>query len=117
MLGPSVQVYTAMHPISAKVRVALSMCAASKYIHFVVMPLVQERAEGLEFGKPITIGADVWVRMNTNFCCMDICLPVLLCFLMQVGGAAVICPGVTIGDKTVIGAGSIIVCTISSYDI
>ena len=43
------------------------------------------RAEGLEFAKPILIGDDVWV-----------------------GGSAVICPGVTIGDRSVIGAGSVV---------
>ncbi|MCS3795918.1 sugar O-acetyltransferase [Niastella sp. OAS944] len=43
------------------------------------------RASGLEFAKPITIGEDVWV-----------------------GGSAVICPGVNIGDRSVIGAGSVV---------
>lgn len=43
------------------------------------------RASGLEFAKPITIGDDVWV-----------------------GGSAVICPGVRIGDRSVIGAGSVV---------
>ena len=38
-----------------------------------------------ESGKPVTIGSDVWV-----------------------GGAAIICPGVSIGDRTVIGAGSVV---------
>lgn len=45
----------------------------------------KERATGLEYAKPIVIGQDVWV-----------------------GGSAVICPGVTIGDRTVIGAGSVV---------
>jgi maltose O-acetyltransferase len=44
-----------------------------------------ERALGLEYAKPIVIGEDVWI-----------------------GGSAVICPGVTIGDRTVIGAGSVV---------
>lgn len=44
-----------------------------------------ERASGLEFAKPIHIGEDVWI-----------------------GGSAVICPGVTIGDRSVIGAGSVV---------
>jgi maltose O-acetyltransferase len=39
----------------------------------------------MELGKPVTIGSDVWV-----------------------GGGAVICPGVTIGDRAVIGAGSVV---------
>lgn len=43
------------------------------------------RCAGLEGAKPIRIGADVWV-----------------------GGSAVICPGVTIGDRTVIGAGAVV---------
>lgn len=45
----------------------------------------RERASGVEFAKPIRIGEDVWV-----------------------GGSAVICPGVTIGDRSVIGAGSVV---------
>jgi maltose O-acetyltransferase len=45
----------------------------------------RERARGLEFGKPGTIGEDVWN-----------------------GGSAVICPGGTIGDRSVIGAGSVV---------
>lgn len=44
-----------------------------------------ERATGLEFAKPIVIGEDVWV-----------------------GGSAVICPGVTIGSRSIIGAGSVV---------
>jgi maltose O-acetyltransferase len=38
-----------------------------------------------EFGKPIEIGSDVWV-----------------------GGGAILCPGVKIGAKSVIGAGSVV---------
>ena len=38
-----------------------------------------------EFGKPVEIGSDVWV-----------------------GGGAVILPGVTVGSRTVIGAGSVV---------
>ncbi|MDQ8189650.1 sugar O-acetyltransferase [Roseibacillus persicicus] len=44
-----------------------------------------ERRSGLEFAKPITIGSDVWV-----------------------GGGAIICPGVSIGDRSIIGAGSVV---------
>jgi len=62
LFGPNVQVYTATHPMESR-----------------------ERARGLEFGKPVTIGEDVWI-----------------------GGSAVICPGVTIGDRSVIGAGSVV---------
>jgi len=60
--GPNVQIYTATHPINYR-----------------------ERASGLEAGKPISIGEDVWV-----------------------GGSVVICPGVSIGDRSVIGAGSVV---------
>ncbi|RZK63133.1 MAG: sugar O-acetyltransferase [Hymenobacter sp.] len=45
----------------------------------------QERASGLEYAKPIVVGEDVWV-----------------------GGGAILCPGVSIGDRTVIGAGSVV---------
>lgn len=49
------------------------------------------RASGVEFAKPIAIGEDVWV-----------------------GGSAIICPGVTIGDRTIIGAGSVVTRDIPS---
>lgn len=45
----------------------------------------KERASGLEFAKPIAIGEDVWI-----------------------GGSVVVCPGVSIGDRSVIGAGSVV---------
>ena len=45
----------------------------------------EERRSGLEFGRPVVIGANVWI-----------------------GGGAVILPGVTIGDDAVIGAGSVV---------
>lgn len=44
-----------------------------------------ERRSGTESGRPITVGDDVWV-----------------------GGGAIVCPGVTIGARTVIGAGSVV---------
>lgn len=44
-----------------------------------------ERRSGKEFAKPVSIGSDVWV-----------------------GGGAIICPGVTIGDRAIIGAGSVV---------
>jgi maltose O-acetyltransferase len=68
LFAPSVQIYTATHPISAA-----------------------ERRTWRESAKPITIGSDVWV-----------------------GGGAIICPGVTIGDRTVIGAGSVVTRDIPS---
>lgn len=43
------------------------------------------RASGLEYAKPVYIGEDVWI-----------------------GGSAVICPGLHIGDRSVIGAGSVV---------
>ena len=61
LFGPAVQIYTPMHPFDA----------------------AQRRRE--EFGKPVDIGADVWV-----------------------GGGAIILPGVSIGSRTVIGAGSVV---------
>ena len=45
----------------------------------------KQRASGLEYAKPIIIGDDVWV-----------------------GGSVVICPGVNIGNRSVIGAGSVV---------
>nr|MBI1230146.1 sugar O-acetyltransferase [Cytophagales bacterium] len=43
------------------------------------------RGSLLEYGCPITIGSDVWV-----------------------GGGAIICPGVTIGDRSIIAAGAVV---------
>jgi len=61
-IGPGVQIMTADHPRDAATRSA-----------------------GLEFGRPIRIGCDVWI-----------------------GGGAQVLPGVTIGDGAVIGAGSVV---------
>ena len=61
MFGPAVQIYTATHPLDADMR-----CTQ-------------------EFGKPVSIGSDVWV-----------------------GSGAIICPGVSIGCRTVIGADSVV---------
>ena len=61
LFGPAVQIYTAMHPFDA----------------------AQRRRE--EFGRPVEIGADVWV-----------------------GGGAIILPGVRIGSRAVVGAGSVV---------
>jgi maltose O-acetyltransferase len=62
LLGPGVHVYTATHPLDAA-----------------------ERATGLEYAKPVTVGDDVWV-----------------------GGRAVLNPGVTVGDRAVVGAGAVV---------
>ena len=48
-------------------------------------PLNAEQRRGAEFGKPVEIGSDVWV-----------------------GGGAIILPGVRIGSRAVIGAGSVV---------
>jgi len=61
LFGPAVQIYTPLHPLDAGLR------------------------RKQEFGKPVDIGADVWV-----------------------GGGAIILPGVTIGARAVIGAGSVV---------
>ena len=45
----------------------------------------RERRKWLESAKAITIGDDCWI-----------------------GGGAIICPGVTIGNRTIIGAGSVV---------
>jgi maltose O-acetyltransferase len=54
-------------------------------IYTATHPLEAELRRTREFAKPVRIGSDVWV-----------------------GGAAVILPGVTIGSRTVIGAGSVV---------
>ena len=51
----------------------------------------KERSSGLEFAKAISIGEDVWI-----------------------GGGVIICPGITIGDRTIIGAGSVVTKDIPS---
>ena len=61
LFGPAVQILTPMHPLNAELR------------------------RRQEYGKPIEIGADVWV-----------------------GGGALILPGVRIGSRAVIGAGSVV---------
>jgi maltose O-acetyltransferase len=45
-------------------------------------PVLRRREE---FGRPVAIGSDVWI-----------------------GGGAIVCPGVTIGSRCVIGAGSVV---------
>ena len=62
LLGPAVQIYTAIHPLDPA-----------------------ERAAHIETARPVILGKNVWI-----------------------GGAAVILPGVTIGDNAVVGAGSVV---------
>src|SRR5829696_173150 len=54
-------------------------------IYTATHPMNAELRRKQEFAKPIEIGSDVWV-----------------------GGGAIICPGVKIGDRAVIGAGSVV---------
>jgi maltose O-acetyltransferase len=54
-------------------------------IYTATHPLDAELRRTQEFGKPVEIGSDVWV-----------------------GGGAILCPGVCIGGRTVIGAGSVV---------
>jgi maltose O-acetyltransferase len=61
-IGPYVQILAADHPRGAEVR-----------------------AKGLENGRPVTVGANVWI-----------------------GGGAILLPGVTVGDDAIIGAGAVV---------
>lgn len=61
-IGPGAQILTADHPRDAT-----------------------DRDAGLEFGRPIRIGRNVWI-----------------------GAAALILPGVTVGDDAIIGAGAVV---------
>jgi maltose O-acetyltransferase len=61
-IGPGVQILTPNHPRDP-----------------------EQRRSGLEFGRPIHIGSNIWI-----------------------GGGALIMPGVTIGDNAIIGAGSVV---------
>ena len=73
LIGPSVQIYTASHPLRASERVIS----------------IKERKKGMATYKtktsPVTIGDNVWI-----------------------GGNVSILPGITIGNNSVIGAGSIV---------
>lgn len=54
-------------------------------IYTATHPLDAELRRIQEYGKPVNIGSDVWV-----------------------GGGAIICPGVAIGSRSAIGAGSVV---------
>jgi maltose O-acetyltransferase len=63
------------------------LCAPYVQIYTAYHPTEPEiRLSGRELAAPINIGNNVWI-----------------------GGSAIICPGVTIGDNTTIGAGSVVV--------
>jgi maltose O-acetyltransferase len=61
------------------------LCGPAVQIYTATHPLDAELRRSQEYGKPIVIGNDVWL-----------------------GGGAIVCPGVTIGSKVVIGAGSVV---------
>jgi maltose O-acetyltransferase len=67
-IGPAVQIYTADHPRDAALR-----------------------RSGAEFGRPVAIGANVWI-----------------------GGGAIILPGVRIGDDAIIGSGAVVTRDVAS---
>jgi maltose O-acetyltransferase len=52
-----------------------------------------ERREGLELAKPISVGDDAWL-----------------------GGGAIVLPGVTIGVRAVVGAGSVVTRDVSAVE-
>jgi len=54
-------------------------------IYTATHPMNADLRRRQEFGKPVEVGSDVWV-----------------------GGGAVLCPGVKVGSKSVIGAGSVV---------
>jgi maltose O-acetyltransferase len=54
-------------------------------IYTATHPMNAELRRKQEFAKPIAVGSDVWV-----------------------GGGAILCPGVTVGSRSVIGAGSVV---------
>lgn len=64
---------------------AFSLFGPAVQIYTATHPFDAELRRRQEFGKPVEIGSDVWV-----------------------GGGAIVLPGVTIGSRAVIGAGSVV---------
>ena len=64
---------------------AFTLFGPAVQIYTPLHPLDAGRRRRQEYGKPVEIGSDVWV-----------------------GGGAIILPGVRIGDRAVIGAGSVV---------
>jgi maltose O-acetyltransferase len=62
-----------------------TMFGPAVQIYTAMHPMNAELRRKVEFAKPVEIGSDVWV-----------------------GGGAIICPGVKVGSKSVIGAGSVV---------
>jgi acetyltransferase-like isoleucine patch superfamily enzyme len=69
------------------------MCAAAQ-VYAATHPVdpIERTASGLECGKPVVIGDRVWV-----------------------GGGAIICPGVTIGEGSTVAAGAVVTKDVPSY--
>jgi maltose O-acetyltransferase len=67
-IGPYVQILTADHPRDAA-----------------------ERTTGIEWGRPVTVGANVWI-----------------------GGGAILLPGITVKDDVIIGAGAVVTRDVAS---
>jgi maltose O-acetyltransferase len=64
--------------------------APGVHIYTATHPIIAAiRRSGLEYALPVTIGNGVWL-----------------------GGGAIVCPGVTIGENTVVGAGSVVTRTL-----
>lgn len=57
-------------------------------------PIARNGLKGREYGKPITIGHDVWI-----------------------GGSAIIMGGVTVGDGSTIGAGSVVTKNVEPWTV
>ncbi|MFC5045512.1 sugar O-acetyltransferase [Aquimarina hainanensis] len=71
LIAPAVQIYTATHPVNPDERL--------------VKNPTKDQATFTTYGKPVTIGDNVWI-----------------------GGNSTILPGVTIGNNVTIGAGSVV---------